>query len=167
VRLYSLLAPLQLANAYGLFAVMTTERPEVVVEGSRDGERWEAYELKWKPGDVRRGPRFTGLHLPRLDWLMWFVALSPESHQEVLLSLLVRLLEGEPRVSELLARDPFAGAPPRLVRARLYDYRFTDPAERRATGAVWRRELLLDLVPRATLQRPEGEAPQPERPLEA
>ena len=68
------LAPLRIANSYGLFAVMTTERPEITVEGSDDGETWRPYRFRWKPGELDRRPRFAPLHLPRLDWQMWFAA---------------------------------------------------------------------------------------------
>ena len=37
----SFVAPLNSINGYGLFRVMTTERPEIVVEVSADGETWK------------------------------------------------------------------------------------------------------------------------------
>jgi hypothetical protein len=40
-----------------------------------------------------------------------------------------------------LERDPFAGKPPRFVRALFYEYHFTDWETRRKTGNWWRREL--------------------------
>ncbi len=52
------LAPFRTVNSYGLFAVMTTERREIIVEGSNDGTNWLAYEFKYKPGDVNRRPGF-------------------------------------------------------------------------------------------------------------
>src|SRR5204862_250335 len=69
-------APFRSVNFYGLFAVMTTKRPEIVIEGSDDGKTWLPYEFKWKPGDVNRRPAFTWFHMPRLDWQMWFAALG-------------------------------------------------------------------------------------------
>ena len=129
-------------NGYGLFMVMTTERPEIIVEGSRDGTNWLPYEFRYKPGDPMRRPRFVQPHQPRLDWQMWFAALGGFDQNLWVRSLLGRLLEGSPAVTGLLARNPFAGNPPRYIRAVLYDYRFTDAAERRRSGAWWRRREL-------------------------
>ncbi len=140
LSLYRLVAPLQSTNGYGLFAVMTTSRPEIVIEGSDDGTVWRAYEFRYKPGDPRRRPRFVAPHQPRLDWQMWFAALGNYEENPWLVRLVGRLLEGSPEVVELLASNPFPEHPPRFVRAALYDYRFTNSEERRRTGAWWRRE---------------------------
>jgi predicted DCC family thiol-disulfide oxidoreductase YuxK len=134
------LSPLRSANGYGLFAVMTITRPEIVVEGSDDGVSWKAYEFRWKPGDVRRRPRFVAPHQPRLDWQMWFAALGSYRENPWFVEFLSRLLEGSPEVERLLERNPFPKTPPRYVRALLYDYRFTDSLEKKATGAWWHRE---------------------------
>ncbi|HEY3124224.1 MAG TPA: lipase maturation factor family protein, partial [Thermoanaerobaculia bacterium] len=141
IRLVQWIEPLRSVNRYGLFAVMTTRRPEIVVEGSDDGRTWRAYEFRWKPGDVRRRPRFVAPHQPRLDWQMWFAALESCEENVWLLNFLGRLLQGEPAVLRLLATNPFPAGPPRYVRTLLYDYRFTDWETRRRTGAWWRREL--------------------------
>jgi hypothetical protein len=119
---------------------MTTERPEIIVEASNDGVNWKAYEFKWKPGDVKRRPRFVAPHQPRLDWQMWFAALSFYQNNWWFGQFLKRLLQGAPGVLALLRTNPFPDSPPRFIRAVLYDYRFTDFAQRRATGAWWRRE---------------------------
>jgi predicted DCC family thiol-disulfide oxidoreductase YuxK len=129
-------------NGYGLFMVMTTERPEIIVEGSSDGITWRPYEFRWKPGDPSRRPRFVAPHQPRLDWQMWFAALGGYGENLWVEAFLQRLLDGSPELVGLLARNPFPGAPPSYVRALLYDYRFTDADERRTTGAWWRRRLL-------------------------
>jgi predicted DCC family thiol-disulfide oxidoreductase YuxK len=135
------IGPFRSVNGYGLFAVMTTSRPEIVIEGSDDGAVWRVYEFRWKPGNPRRRPAFVAPHQPRLDWQMWFAALGSYRENPWLIRLLARLLEGSPEVEGLLARNPFPDHPPRFVRAVLYDYHFTDSAERRSTGAWWRREL--------------------------
>ncbi|HYM13444.1 MAG TPA: lipase maturation factor family protein [Bryobacterales bacterium] len=128
-----------IVNSYGLFAVMTTRRAEIIVEGSNDGQTWLPYEFKYKPGDVKRRPPIVAPHQPRLDWQMWFAALSDYRSDPWFVNLMVRLLEGNPAVLALLQTNPFPNAPPRYVRAELYDYHFTNFAERRATGAWWRR----------------------------
>ncbi|MCP3099687.1 lipase maturation factor family protein [Myxococcus sp. K15C18031901] len=132
--------PLRSVNRYGLFSVMTVERPEVVVEGSNDGEHWMAYPFRYKVGAVDRPPSQVAPHQPRLDWQMWFAALSAPPTWFV--AFLARLLQGSPDVLGLLAGNPFQDTPPRQVRAVLYDYRMTDLSERRRTGAWWRRERL-------------------------
>ena len=141
VRFVELISPLQSVNRYGLFAVMTKRRPEIVVEGSEDGETWRPYEFRWKPGDVLRPPRFVAPHQPRLDWQMWFAALETCGENRWLVNFLARLLQGEPTVLRLLATNPFPAGPPRHVRTLVYDYRFTDRETRRRTGAWWTRQL--------------------------
>jgi hypothetical protein len=140
VRLARAIAPLRSVNTYGLFAVMTTSRPEIIVEGSDDAVSWSAYEFRWKPGDVRKRPAFVAPHQPRLDWQMWFAALGSAEQSPWILAFARRLLEGSPPVVRLLEKPPFPDHPPRFLRAVLYDYRFTNFAQRRATGAWWRRE---------------------------
>jgi predicted DCC family thiol-disulfide oxidoreductase YuxK len=142
IAAYRAVAPLRSTNGYGLFAVMTTERHEIVVEGSNDGKDWRPYEFRWKPGDPMRRPSFVAPHQPRLDWQMWFAALGSYEQNAWVERFLERLLEGSPDVQALLANDPFSGHPPRYLRTMVYDYRFTDAAERRRTGAWWRRKAL-------------------------
>jgi hypothetical protein len=137
-----LVEPLRSFNAYGLFATMTKDRLEIEVEGSRDGRNWLAYEFRYKPDRLDRRPPFTGLHMPRLDWQMWFAALATCADAPWFLAFQRRLLQASPPVLGLLARDPFAGEPPRYLRSTVYRYRFTDAATRRATGNWWEREEL-------------------------
>jgi hypothetical protein len=128
--------PLRIVNSYGLFAVMTTERPEIVVEGSNDGAAWLAYEFPYKPGDLRRAPPIVAPHQPRLDWQMWFAALGNYQSNRWFVGFMLRLMQGEPSVLRLLRYNPFPGAPPKYIRARLYQYHFTKFGE---TG-WWKRE---------------------------
>jgi hypothetical protein len=132
--------PFRLVNSYGLFSVMTVERPEIIVEGSDDANSWHAYEFKWKPGDVKRLPRFVAPHQPRLDWQMWFAALGYFHNHPWVRSFLIRLLEGSPQVLSLLKTNPFPNKPPRYVRCVLYDFRFTNRKECRETKAYWKAE---------------------------
>ena len=139
-RLVSLVQPTRSINGYGLFRTMTTERLEIVIEGTIDGEQWTEYAFRWKPGDLSRRPGFVQPHMPRLDWLMWFAALDPFTHQHWLEALAEHLLTGSPAVVALLAEDPFPDAPPRFVRLAIYAYRFTTPDEGAETGLWWQRE---------------------------
>jgi hypothetical protein len=145
--------PLRLVNTYGAFGAITRVRREVVLEGTDDptpgpATVWKEYQFKAKPGDPHRRPRQVAPYHLRLDWLAWFAAMSPAAAHPWLLTLATRLLEGDPPTRKLLGRpDPFGGQPPAVVRARLYRYRFTTPAERRQTGAWWSRELLGEYLP--------------------
>ncbi|MEW6306665.1 MAG: lipase maturation factor family protein [Verrucomicrobiota bacterium] len=140
LRPVRLVSPFRSINAYGLFAVMTTTRPEIIIEGSHDGVNWRAYEFKWKPGGLKSRPRFVEPHQPRLDWQMWFAALGDYRGNPWFVNLVVRLLQGSPDVLGLLEHNPFPDAPPRYIRAVLHEYHFTDSATRRATGQWWTRE---------------------------
>jgi hypothetical protein len=117
--------PFRVVNSYGLFAVMTTERPEIVVEGSNDGVTWSAYEFRYKPGPLGRRPPTVAPHQPRLDWQMWFAALGTYQTNRWFVNFMIRLLEGEPTVVGLLQSNPFPGAPPKYIRARTFLYHFT------------------------------------------
>jgi hypothetical protein len=137
--LVRLAAPFGIVNTYGLFAVMTTNRPEIIVQGSNDGRTWLDYEFKYKPGDLRRGPRWVAPHQPRLDWQMWFAALSGPQGASWFDNFMVRLLQGSPEVRGLLGKDPFDGTAPKYVRALLFNYGFTDFSTRHETGDWWTR----------------------------
>jgi hypothetical protein len=133
--------PTHAVNGYGLFRTMTTERPEIIIEGSADGVSWQAYELPWKVGDVGRRPAFAQPHMPRLDWQMWFAALGDwrQNRNQWFISFLEHLLRGTPEVLDLLEENPFGGAPPRFIRARRFRYEFTQPEQRAQTGNWWQR----------------------------
>ncbi|HXM20243.1 MAG TPA: lipase maturation factor family protein [Terriglobales bacterium] len=145
-------SPFEIINSYGLFAVMTTTRPEIVIEGSNDGVTWLPYEFKYKPGDLTRRPGWVAPHQPRLDWQMWFAALGDYQSDPWIVRFMARLLQGSPEVLQLLGRNPFPDGPPHYVRAMLYQYRFTSPAERKNTGAWWSRELKGVYVPAVSLR---------------
>lgn len=121
--------PLRSVNSYGLFQVMTTTRDEIVIEGSDDGKTWLAYEMKYKPGDPMRRPVFVGPHMPRLDWQMWFAALSTWRSHPWFTQVLKRIFDGSPEVLALFERNPFPNEPPKHLRARLYRYEFTKSGE--------------------------------------
>ncbi len=150
-RAYQLVEPFRTVNGYGLFAVVTKERPEILIEGSRDGVDWKDYEFRYKPGDPSRRPGFVAPHQPRLDWQMWFAALSDYRNEAWLARFCECLLRNSAPVMKLLRANPFVDAPPRYIRAVVYRYRFTDATTRRATGAWWRREPLGLYAPVLTL----------------
>lgn len=137
----SWIAPFEIINSYGLFAVMTTTRPEIVIEGSNDQTNWREYSFKYKPGELHRTLPLVAPYQPRLDWQMWFAALGTYDENSWVGGLMYRLMLGDRSVLGLLNPPPFP-KPPHYLRAVVYDYQFTTPAERRRTGAVWQRRLL-------------------------
>lgn len=144
--------PFRSASNYGLFAVMTTVRNEIVIEGSEDGATWRSYELPYKPGALDRTPAQVAPLQPRLDWQLWFAALGSARQNPWFGMVLVRLLEGSDDVLGLFESNPFPGRPPRRIRARLYRYDFTTRAERSASGHIWKRTLVGDYVPAFALE---------------
>jgi hypothetical protein len=139
--LISSIAPLEIVNTYGLFAVMTKDRPEIIIEGSDDGVNWREYTFRYKPGPLRRGLPIVAPYQPRLDWQMWFAALGDYQENSWVGGLMYRLLQGDKRVLGLMEPPPFQ-TPPHFLRAQLYMYEFTTPAERARTGAVWKRQFM-------------------------
>ena len=133
------ISPFYTVNGYGLFAVMTTIRPEIIVQGSNDGVEWRDYEFKHKPGDLARRPSFIAPHQPRLDWQMWFAALSPNRVSGWFQAFAFRLMQGSPAVVSLLAENPFPESPPRYIKAELYLYTYSDYGARGETGHWWER----------------------------
>ncbi|HYP08251.1 MAG TPA: lipase maturation factor family protein, partial [Bryobacteraceae bacterium] len=140
-------APFGITSSYGLFATMTTRRGEIVVEGSNDGELWQEYEFPYKPGRLDRRPPWVAPHQPRLDWQMWFAALSYYQQNGWFVNLAARLLQGSPPVVALLERNPFPSAPPKYIRAQMYEYTFT----RRGEKQWWSRRLLGPYLPAISL----------------
>lgn len=148
-----------LVNTYGAFGSIGRIRREVVIEGTDDDQLsdqtvWREYEFKGKPGGPRRLPRQWAPYHLRLDWLMWFAAISPGDAQPWLRPFLQRLLRNDRPTLRLLRHNPFPDAPPRFVRAQLYQYRFTTPAELRRDRAWWHRALVGGYAPPMTLSTP-------------
>ena len=135
--LRSKVEPFRVVNTYGLFAVMTTSRPELIIEGSLDGAEWRPYVFKYKPGPLARRPPIVPWHMPRLDWQLWFAALQEGNPPRWLGNFAQRLFERSPEVLGLLAADPFPDQPPRYMRVLAFDYRFSNASMRRNTGHWW------------------------------
>lgn len=136
----------RLVNAYGLFRSMTTTRPELRIEGSRDGTTWQPYTFIYKPGPLDRMPPFCLPNMPRLDWQMWFDGLYaerladyPSMQQRMILPDLLRALADQRSpVLDLLENTPFTDeGGPRFLRWSLDQYRFSPPQERADTGHWW------------------------------
>jgi hypothetical protein len=152
-----LLSPFRIANAYGLFAVMTPARYEIEFQGSNDGKSWVPYRFRYKPQDVAERPGFYAPYQPRFEWNLWFASLAPWQQNPWVVLTEQRLIQGSPSVLKLFRADPFDGKPPAFVRTVVYQYWFTDLATKRASGAWWRREEIGPFSPPVqgvTVERP-------------
>jgi len=151
----SALEPFRIANRYGLFAVMTRGRYEIEFQGSDDGQTWLIYPFRFKPQDPSKAPGIYAPYQPRFDWNLWFASLSTWRQEPIVVRTEESLLRGDADVLLLFAGNPFPHRPPRQVRAVIWRYWFTTPAEKRSQGTWWRRQQLGLYAP--TLERqPDG-----------
>ncbi len=149
------LEPFRIANQYGLFAVMTSGRYEIEFQGSNDGQNWTAYPFDKKPQALNEAPGIYAPYQPRFDWNLWFASLGDWRQDQIVPLTEERLLENDKDVAVLFKGNPFPQAPPRFVRAVLWQYWFTTREEKRATGNWWRRQYLGLYAPQLT-RTPEG-----------
>jgi hypothetical protein len=147
----TVVGPSRSFNDYGLFAVMTTERPELVFQGSDDGNDWREYGFPYKPGDLARRPRWVAPYQPRLDWQLWFAALDSPDNNPWVGTVCERILENDRDVLGLFSVNPFPSRAPRYVRVVRYRYEFTNFPERASTGNWWRRTPLDFYIPAVSL----------------
>lgn len=133
---------LHLANRYGIFAIMTTDRYEIVIEGSHDQIEWKEYYFLAKPSEINRRPRRISPYQPRIDWQAWFLPFGSFEEQDWLKKLFFCLLVGSPHVERLFRHNPFTGNPPHYIQAKLYLYEFTDFKTKKAQGTWWKRQYL-------------------------
>lgn len=136
----AVLAPLHLVNGYGLFAVMTKQRNEMIIEASMDGQEWKPYEFKYKPGDLQRSPSWIAPLQPRLDWQMWFAALSNIYRNPWFVRFLELLAKQEAEIVKMMAVIPYAEKP-HYLRVQFYEYHFSS-AENHKKGMFWERKLI-------------------------
>lgn len=137
--------PFRSANSYGLFSVMTTERPEITIEASRDGLTWKAYRFRHKMDDDRTNMPFLLPHMPRLDWQMWFAALEYRASGQPpgwIMPMLGRLQQQSPAVLSLLEAGNGPEPAPHYFRLRLELLTFASPEDRAASGRFWQAERL-------------------------
>ncbi len=126
--------PLRIANSYGLFSVMTTDRPEISLECSADNVEWHPVRFRWKMEAEKAAAPFLLPHMPRLDWQMWFAALEYRATGRPpvwLLRFLLQLQNRSPAVEGLLEAPPVpGGASPQYFRLRLDLLEFAPQAPR-------------------------------------
>lgn len=146
-------SPFHIVNRYGIFAIMTTKRYEIIVEGSDDGMNWKEYTFRYKPSELSRRPRRVSPYQPRLDWQVWFLPFSDYDTETWFQNFLYRLLQGSPEVLKLLRDNPFPNKPPQYIRAVAYDYVFSDYDTKRKTGHWWKRQFVGKYSPELTLRQ--------------
>lgn len=137
------------ANSYGLFRVVTMRRPEIIISGSNDGQNWEEYSFRYKPGNPEKGPWQVAPHMPRLDWQMWFVALENERlgrgrfrNESWFVRFLGQVLQNDSKVLSLMKESPFPEKSPLFYQIQLYHYTFADSEQRKEKDIFWERKLL-------------------------
>ncbi|MGH9393628.1 MAG: lipase maturation factor family protein, partial [Terriglobales bacterium] len=145
-RVSAALAPFRVVDGFGLFAVMTRNRYEIEFQGSNDGEHWTPYAFRYKPQDAARAPVgdlfLFAPYQPRFDWNLWFASLATYRQDPWVEQVELHLLDGDAAVLRLFGRNPFATAPPRAVRAVIWQYWFATPEQRREQQVWWSRRLL-------------------------
>src|ERR1700733_1225410 len=151
----AMLEPFRIANQYGLFAVMTPHHYEIEFQGSNDGENWIAYPFRYKPQALKDRPRIYAPYQPRFDWNLWFASLGSWRQNLFVPRTEELLLENDRDVLGLFSGNPFPDAPPRRVRAVLWQYWFSTLEQKRREGVWWRRQLLGTYAPTLT-RLPDG-----------
>ena len=142
--------PLNLVNTYGAFGSVTRVRREIIIEGTKDSivtekSEWLPYEFKGKPGSLIRKPPLVSPYHYKIDWQMWFAAMSPYQHHPWFIPFIQKLLEGEKSVLRLLYKNPFPDRPPTYIRAELYEYHFASLKNKE--GAFWVRKRVGVYIP--------------------
>jgi hypothetical protein len=151
--LRALAASAHASSAYGLFRSMTgvgaddkVARPELQFQGRSEGagagdeSGWRDIRFAYKPepGALDIAPRWVAPHQPRLDWQLWFAALSGPGAAPWAIHLAAHLLRGTPDVYALLAPGAFSPeAPPAEVRVGLFELAFTAPGSKAAQKGRW------------------------------
>lgn len=147
-------APWHLTSAYGLFAVMTTERPVPVLEGRWGDGEWTELTWRWQPTDPAAAPPTVAPHMPRVDWMLWFAGLGTCDRNPWATALLQRVVDGSAPVADLVGDLRLQGAAPDAARLVLYRYRFTEPGSPdAAAGRWWTREAVTEYCPAITRDR--------------
>jgi Lipase maturation factor len=142
--------PYDLVNTYGAFGSVGRERFNVVFEGTMDetpdsNAYWKAYPYKGLPVDLDKRPPQIAPYQLRLDWQMWFAAMSTPDEYPWTINLISKLLHNDQGAVSLFADNPFPDKPPLFIRAVLYRYSFAKPGN--AEGNWWNRERLGDWLP--------------------
>lgn len=141
--------PLNLVNTYGAFGSVGQERFNVVFEGTDDttpdDASWKPYLYKGLPALLDKRPPQIAPYQLRLDWQMWFAAMSVPDDYPWTYNLVWKLLHNDRDVVGLFARNPFPQHPPKYIRAILYRYKLAKPGNKQ--HLFWTRENLGEWMP--------------------
>jgi hypothetical protein len=134
---------LNLVNTYGAFGSVGQERLNIVFQGTMDSiptdqAHWLEYPYKGLPVALDKRPPQVAPYQLRLDWQMWFAAMSTPDEYPWTLTLTAKLLHNDPLATGLFAANPFPNKPPLYIRAILFRYHFAQPGN--PTGQWWTRE---------------------------
>lgn len=144
------------ANAFLLYSRLDPFHFVAEFVGSNDGGvTWRPYEFRYFPQALDRMPPFIAPRFPRFEATLQIQAATRDTASTLYASVATRLLEGNPDVIKLFARNPFPDRPPQLIRTPGWHYTFTDYAAYRANGRFWNREYLGEYQPMLYLT-PEG-----------
>jgi hypothetical protein len=141
---------LDLVNTYGAFGSVGEERLNVVFEGTMDEDstdkaNWKPYIYKGLPVLPGKRPAQIAPYQLRLDWQMWFAAMSTPDEYPWTLNLVSKLLHNDKAAISLFAGNPFGDKPPRYIRAVLYTYAFAKPGN--PEGLYWTRRRVNNWLP--------------------
>lgn len=136
------------ANAFLLYSRLDPFHFVAEFVGSNDGGvTWRPYEFRYFPQALDRMPPFIAPRFPRFEATLQVQAAVRDQASTLYASVATRLLERNPDVIKLFARDPFPDKPPQLIRTPGYEYSFTDYATWRTQGRFWQRTYLGEYQP--------------------
>jgi hypothetical protein len=148
--------PFEIVNTYGAFGSVGEERFNIVFEGTMDSTAndnadWKAYQYKGLPVSPDKRPPQIAPYQLRLDWQMWFAAMSSPEEYPWTINLIAKLLHNDPGITSLFAVNPFPDKPPRYIRAVLYRYKFAKTVghpgvwwDRQRVGDTWLPAMSVD-----------------------
>lgn len=153
--------PLHLVNTYGAFGSVSRKRYEIIIEGTTDENitdqtEWKAYEFKGKPGDPGETPPQIAPYHFRLDWQMWFAAMTSIQSNPWLIRLIRKLLENNQSILKLLKSEPFNQTAPNYIRASLFQYEYTTSDEQVKSDNFWKRTFVQNYLPPQSLNDLKG-----------
>ncbi|XP_030627775.1 lipase maturation factor 2b [Chanos chanos] len=153
-KAHSMMERYQLVHAYDISQKRSEVdgRPDVILQGSKDGKSWMEIQFMYKPDSLSSAPPVLMLHQPRLDWHIWQLSSSSHNESPWFTSLILRLLQGKPEVVNLIQVDegqyPFSKEPPAFIRAQLYNYHFTkSEGDGSQLQKWWKRQYVRDFYP--------------------
>jgi hypothetical protein len=142
---------LHLVNTYGAFGSVGEQRYELIISGSDDGVDWKEYDFKAKPGPLDENLAIIAPYHLRIDWLIWFAAMSTPNHYPWTINFVWKLLHNDPVTLSLIEYNPFPDKSPKYIKVDRYIYRFEKPGSENK----WTREFNDNWLPPLSADNPE------------